>query len=84
MAGPVGVCIVAGWSDGRMGVQRRIAVEAKQMIKNRIDRLVNNGTASVIAGGLKGVEKESLRVFADGNLADTPHPLPLGSAMTNS
>jgi glutamate--cysteine ligase len=61
-----------------------MAVEAKQMIKKRIDRLVNNGSASVIAGGLKGVEKESLRVFADGNLADTPHPVSLGSAMTNS
>jgi glutamate--cysteine ligase len=54
------------------------------MIKKRIDRLVNDGTASVISGGLKGVEKESLRVLADGNLADTSHPAQLGAAMTNA
>jgi len=54
------------------------------MIKKRIDRLVNSGSSKVISGGLKGVEKESLRVFPDGNLADTPHPASLGSAMTNA
>lgn len=30
------------------------------------------------------MEKESLRVLPDGNLADTPHPVALGSALTNS
>jgi glutamate--cysteine ligase len=54
------------------------------MIKKRIDRLLNNGTASVISGGLKGIEKESLRVLPDGTLAESPHPGSLGSAMTNS
>jgi glutamate--cysteine ligase len=34
-------------------------------------------------GGLKGVEKESLRVSPDGFLAQTPHPTGLGSALTN-
>lgn len=38
---------------------------------------------SVLAGGLKGVEKESLRIVADGNLAQTGHPAALGSALTN-
>ena len=37
----------------------------------------------MIAGGLKGVEKEALRVDADGQLARTPHPVALGSALTN-
>lgn len=37
-----------------------------------------------IAGGRKGVEKESLRVAADGYLAKTGHPPALGSALTNS
>ncbi len=37
-----------------------------------------------MAGGRKGVEKESLRVFPDGSLADTPHPASLGSALTNA
>jgi glutamate--cysteine ligase len=41
------------------------------------------GPDGLLSGGLKGVEKESLRVFTDGMLAGTPHPKALGSAMTN-
>lgn len=33
--------------------------------------------------GLKGIEKESLRVMPDGRLSATPHPQSLGSALTN-
>jgi len=36
-----------------------------------------------LAGGLRGVEKESLRVDADGRLSRTGHPAALGSALTN-
>jgi len=36
-----------------------------------------------LAGGLKGIEKESLRVDADGYLSQKPHPRALGSALTN-
>jgi len=36
-----------------------------------------------LAGILRGVEKEGLRVKADGTLADTPHPAGLGSALTH-
>ena len=49
--------------------------------EDRISRLVNGGIG--LAGGLKGVEKEALRVRPDGMLADTPHPKLLGSALTN-
>ena len=38
---------------------------------------------SVLAGGLKGIEKESLRVDAQGYLAQTAHPDALGSALSN-
>ena len=31
----------------------------------------------------RGIEKESLRVRPDGKLAITPHPAPLGSALTH-
>ncbi|WP_166262223.1 glutamate--cysteine ligase [Marinobacter salicampi] len=34
-------------------------------------------------GFLKGVEKEGLRVDQQGNIAQTPHPAGLGSALTN-
>ena len=38
----------------------------------------------VLLDGLKGVEKESLRVQADGHIATTPHPYELGSALTSA
>ena len=37
-----------------------------------------------LAGGLRGIEKEALRVDPSGFLAQTPHPVALGSALTNS
>lgn len=39
--------------------------------------------SSVLAGGLKGVEKESLRIDPNGFLARTSHPPALGSALSN-
>jgi len=37
----------------------------------------------ILWGGLKGIEKESLRVRPDGYLSDRSHPESLGSALTN-
>jgi glutamate--cysteine ligase len=51
--------------------------------EDRISRLINGGVAPSLAGGLKGVEKESLRVRPDGMLSEEPHPRLLGSALTN-
>ncbi len=39
--------------------------------------------ASTFAAGLRGVEKEALRVDLAGYLSQHPHPPPLGSALTN-
>jgi glutamate--cysteine ligase len=36
-----------------------------------------------IGSGLRGIEKEALRIDASGYLAQTPHPAGLGSALTN-
>ena len=36
-----------------------------------------------LRGLVRGVEKESLRVTADGRLATTPHPVALGAALTH-
>ena len=38
---------------------------------------------NLLAQGLRGIEKESLRVTQQGTLAMTPHPRALGSALTN-
>ena len=53
------------------------------ILQQRISRLLNSAAARELGGGLKGIEKESLRVSPDGHLADTPHPLGLGSPLTN-
>ena len=52
--------------------------------ERRLAALVNGGGARLLQGGLRGVEKESLRVTPDGRIATTPHPPALGSALTNS
>jgi glutamate--cysteine ligase len=57
--------------------------QLNRIVKERIERLAKKGPTNVLAGGRKGIEKESLRVFADGTLANSPHPRALGSAMTN-
>ena len=36
-----------------------------------------------VLGGLRGIERETLRVEPRGHLAATPHPRPLGSALTH-
>ena len=45
--------------------------------------LVNAGERGVLKGGLKGIEREALRVTQDGRIAQTPHPQALGSALTH-
>ncbi len=37
----------------------------------------------LLQGGLKGIEKESLRVVPAGHIAQTPHPVTLGSTLTH-
>ena len=52
-----------------------------QIFEKRIDALAANGVS--LAGGRKGIEKESLRLDMDGDLSRKAHPPGLGSALTN-
>ena len=45
--------------------------------------VINSGERAALLGGLKGVEKESLRVSADGLISTRPHPAGLGSPLTH-
>jgi glutamate--cysteine ligase len=54
-----------------------------RVFERRLSALVNSGEPQILQGGRKGVEKESLRVTPGGDLAHTPHPSALGSALTN-
>ncbi|MCG1017289.1 MULTISPECIES: glutamate--cysteine ligase [Burkholderiaceae] len=49
----------------------------------RLALLAQPAHRPLLAQGLRGVEKESLRVQHDGTLAPTPHPAALGSALTH-
>ena len=54
-----------------------------RIYEKRLAGLTNGRTAGALHGGLKGVEKESLRVGPDGRISQEPHPRALGSALTN-
>lgn len=53
-----------------------------QRFDERINALAAAG-GDLLYGGLKGIEKESLRIAPDGSLSLLDHPNGLGSAMTN-
>jgi glutamate--cysteine ligase len=54
-----------------------------RVFERRLASLVNGRAAKSLHGGKRGVEKESLRVMPAGEIAQTPHPRALGSALTN-
>ncbi len=51
--------------------------------EKRLQRLRREGLASLLRGGLIGIEKESLRVSPRGCISQLPHPVALGSPLTN-
>ena len=51
--------------------------------KARLAWLREPGIGVVVRHGLRGVEKECLRVTPDGRVSRRPHPLTLGSALTH-
>jgi glutamate--cysteine ligase len=51
--------------------------------ERRLSGLVNARERGVLQGGLKGVEREALRVTPQGRIARTPHPPALGSALAH-
>ncbi len=49
----------------------------------RLRRLADLALGRLLARGLKGLERECLRVTPGGQIAQTPHPAALGSALTH-
>ncbi len=52
--------------------------------QQRLNLLINSSQQSLLKGGLKGIEKESLRITPDNRISKQPHPSSLGSALTHS
>ncbi|HFD13399.1 MAG TPA: glutamate--cysteine ligase [Crenotrichaceae bacterium] len=55
----------------------------QSLFSERLATIVNNGHEGHLLKGLKGIEKESLRLTADGVISHQPHPQALGSALTH-
>jgi len=54
-----------------------------RVIESRISQLLTRDMREALRGRRVGLEKESLRVASDGGIAQTPHPVKLGSALTH-
>jgi glutamate--cysteine ligase len=53
------------------------------LLDQRLNWLVRDDSSGLLRGGLKGIERETLRVSPTGELSQRPHPQELGSALTN-
>jgi glutamate--cysteine ligase len=54
-----------------------------KLLETRLKSLSAPEMAGLVRGGQRGVERECLRITPAGQLARTPHPRALGSALTN-
>ncbi|GMQ77235.1 MAG: glutamate--cysteine ligase [Gammaproteobacteria bacterium] len=54
-----------------------------RIAEERLQKLLEGNPEIFARGSLIGIEKESLRVTAEGDIAQTPHPRALGSALTH-
>ena len=54
-----------------------------EFLNRRLQALIDANAAPTLRDIRRGIEKESLRITAQGTLAQTPHPLTLGSALTH-
>lgn len=54
-----------------------------KLLDNRISFLGTQSKSPLLQQGLRGIERETLRVDAHGRLAKTPHPEAWGSALTH-
>lgn len=50
---------------------------------SRLNLLIKSNQQNLLKGGLKGLEKESLRITTDSQISQRPHPFKLGSALTH-
>ncbi|MCP4840647.1 MAG: glutamate--cysteine ligase, partial [Halieaceae bacterium] len=53
-------------------------------MQKELQALAQPGALATLTGINRGIEKESLRITTAGKLAQTPHPVALGSTLTHS
>jgi glutamate--cysteine ligase len=52
-------------------------------LNQHLQRILDSGEEACLSESLIGLEKESLRVAESGGISQTPHPVEMGSALTN-
>lgn len=70
-------------AKGQRSGPRQYLGEESSLLESNVGWLRQAGNTELVRRGLRGVEKESLRVGVDGTLAKTPHPRALGAALTH-
>lgn len=55
----------------------------EQQLKHRLTLLTTNENGHLLTGGLRGIERETLRVNVNGQINLSEHPVTLGSALTH-
>jgi glutamate--cysteine ligase len=66
-----------------LGVPCNVSKLMQDLLDRRLTWLGRRANGGLIRPGLRGIEKESLRVRSDGTLAHTPHPAAIGAALTH-
>lgn len=69
--------------SGQQGTHAHTMTNLQNTLTTRLNQLRDHDHHNLLCGGLKGIEKESLRITRDGTIAQTPHPKILGSALTH-
>ncbi len=55
-----------------------------RVFERRLAAIVNSHEARLLAGGQRGLERETLRVTPEAQIAPSPHPAALGAPLTNA
>ncbi|MFK0376478.1 glutamate--cysteine ligase [Pandoraea sp. NPDC090278] len=71
-----------GWKLENQNRQHEHTADAA-LLDQRLALIMQPAHRDLLGQGLSGIERETLRVEGDGELALTPHPHALGSALTN-
>ena len=58
-------------------------IQTQQPLPPRLQAIIDQRQQHLLKQGLKGIEKESLRIDPQGEIAQTSHPEALGSALTH-
>lgn len=75
---------MAGLYQDQPGSHALSMNQSKKMSLPRLDYLQSSHQQHLLCNGLKGIEKEGLRISKQGFISQTPHPKALGSALTHS